>query len=145
MIRVMTLTVPVINAALKTTIPVLTPLTPILGGGARQGNHSHCEDDNSQKAKFEWCVHRIPFGMGKSQWLESCAGSNAIGGNRAPPNGGMMSLAGRWRRGVRLSAWTRRHTDGEAGQKVVPPRLRIPMMEDAMGRPRGYFIPSSLM
>jgi hypothetical protein len=27
-----------------------------------------------------------------------CAGSNAIGGNRAPPSGGMMSLAGRWRR-----------------------------------------------
>src|SRR5260370_22564486 len=63
MIRGMTLTVPVLNAALKTTIPVLTPLTPILGGGARQGNHSHCEDDNSQKAKFEWGVHRIPFGM----------------------------------------------------------------------------------
>ena len=37
-------------------------------------------------------------GLGKSQWLESRAGSNAIGGDRAPPNGGMMSLAGRWMR-----------------------------------------------
>jgi hypothetical protein len=64
MVRVMTLTVPVINAALKTAIPVLTPLTPILGVAARQGDHCHREDDNSQKAKFEWCVHRIPFGMG---------------------------------------------------------------------------------
>ena len=59
MVRVMTLTVPVINAALKTAIPVLTPLTPILGGGARQGDHRHREDDNSQKAKFEWCVHTL--------------------------------------------------------------------------------------
>jgi hypothetical protein len=34
-------------------------------------------------------------GQGKSQQLEICAGSNATGGNRAPPHGGMMSLAGR--------------------------------------------------
>jgi hypothetical protein len=32
------------------------------------------------------------------EWFEGCAGSNAIGGDRAPPNGGMMSLAGRWMR-----------------------------------------------
>jgi transposase len=37
-------------------------------------------------------------GPGTSQRLEICTGSNAIGGNRAPPSGGMMSLAGRWMR-----------------------------------------------
>ena len=28
-----------------------------------------------------------------------------------------------------MSAWTCRHIDGEAARKIVPPRLRIPMME----------------
>ncbi len=28
--------------------------------------------------------------------------------------------------GVRLSAWTRRYTDGKAAQEIVPPRPRIP-------------------
>ena len=32
------------------------------------------------------------------QRLESRAGSNAIGGDRAPPTGGMMSRTGRWMR-----------------------------------------------
>src|SRR5262249_30249134 len=59
----------------------------------------------------------------KSQRLESFAGSNPIGGNREPPNGGMMSLAGRWMRCVRFSTSTcRRKVD----EKIVPRRLRIP-------------------
>src|SRR5262249_34971038 len=36
----------------------------------------------------------------------------------------------------RLSAWTCRHTDGKAAQKIVPPRLRIPMMEGPWCRVR---------
>src|SRR5262249_16330110 len=69
-------------------------------------------------------------------WLESCAGSNAIGGDRAPPSGGMMSLTGRWMRGDRLSAWTCRHTDGEAARKIVPPRLLIPYWKGLVPNPK---------
>src|SRR5438034_6889983 len=42
-----------------------------------------------------WSMAPNSGGRGKSRQLEICAGSNAIGGNRAPPHGGMMSLAGR--------------------------------------------------
>jgi len=28
-----------------------------------------------------------------------------------------------------MSAWTYRQSDGKAAQQIVPPRLRIPMME----------------
>ena len=38
--------------------------------------------------------------------------------------------------GIRLSAWTCRHVDGEAARKIVPPRLRIPMMEGPWCRVR---------
>jgi hypothetical protein len=37
-----------------------------------------------------------------------------------------MSLAGRWMRRVRESAWSCRSTDGKAAVKIVPPRPRIP-------------------
>jgi hypothetical protein len=37
-----------------------------------------------------------------------------------------MSLAGRWMRRVRESAWSCRSTDGNAAVKIVPPRPRIP-------------------
>src|SRR3974377_1335137 len=38
----------------------------------------------------------------------------------------MMSLAGRWMRWVRTSAWTCRQSEGKAAQKIAPPRLRTP-------------------
>ena len=37
-----------------------------------------------------------------------------------------MSLAGRWMRRVRESAWSCCSTDGKAAVKIVPPRPRIP-------------------
>jgi len=57
-------------------------------------------------------------GRGKSQWLESVAGSNAIGGNRAPPQRWNDVPRGTMDEGEFVwSAWTRRHTDGEAAPK----------------------------
>ena len=40
-----------------------------------------------------------------------------------------MSLAGRWMRRDRMSAWTCHQSDGKVDRKIVPPRFSNPMLE----------------